>query len=69
MSGPELAHKLRALRPGVEVLFMSGYNDSRLVHRGVEEARANLLVKPFSPEELVAKVAELAGRESPPASA
>jgi hypothetical protein len=69
MSGPELAQKLRALRPGVEVLFMSGYNDSRLVHRGVEEARANLLVKPFSPEELVAKVAELAGRESPPASA
>jgi PAS domain S-box-containing protein len=69
MSGPELAQKLRALRPGVEVLFMSGYNDSRLVHRGVEEARANLLVKPFSPDELVAKVAELAGRESPPASA
>jgi DNA-binding response OmpR family regulator len=35
----------------------------------VEEARVNLLVKPFSPDELVAKVAELVGRESPPASA
>ncbi|HEY6525419.1 MAG TPA: PAS domain S-box protein, partial [Solirubrobacteraceae bacterium] len=33
MSGPELAQKLRGLRPGLEVLFMSGYNDSRLVHR------------------------------------
>jgi two-component system cell cycle sensor histidine kinase/response regulator CckA len=69
MSGPELAQKLRGLRPGLEVLFMSGYNDSRLVHRGVEEANVNLLVKPFSPDELVVKVAELTGRESPPAGA
>ena len=67
MSGPELAQKLRALRPGLEVLFMSGYNDSRLVHRGVEESNVNLLVKPFSPDDLVEKVAELTGRESPPA--
>jgi hypothetical protein len=67
LSGPELAQKLRALRPGLEVLFMSGYNDSRLVHRGVEQANVNLLVKPFSPDELVAKVDELTGRESPPA--
>ena len=63
MSGPELAQKLRALRPGLEVLFMSGYNDSRLVHRGVEEANVNLLVKPFSPDDLVVKVGELTGRE------
>jgi two-component system cell cycle sensor histidine kinase/response regulator CckA len=69
MSGPELAQKLRALRPGLEVLFMSGYNDSRLVHRGVEDANVNLLVKPFSPDDLVGKVAELTGGEPPPASA
>jgi hypothetical protein len=67
LSGPELAQQLRALRPGLEVLFMSGYNDSRLVHRGVEEANVNLLVKPFSPDELVERVEELTGRESPPA--
>jgi hypothetical protein len=69
MSGPELAQKLRALRPGLEVLFMSGYNDSRLVHRGVEESNVNLLVKPFSPDDLVDKVGELIDRESPPAGA
>ncbi len=46
---------------------MSGYNDSRLVHRGVEESNVNLLVKPFSRDDLVEKVAELTGRESPPA--
>ncbi|MGH2891926.1 MAG: PAS domain S-box protein [Solirubrobacteraceae bacterium] len=64
LSGPELAQKLRALRPGLEVLFMSGYNDSRLVHRGVEEANVNLLVKPFSPDELVERVDQLTGHES-----
>jgi CheY-like chemotaxis protein len=69
LSGPELARKLRALRRGLEVLFMSGYNDSRLVHRGVEEAKVNLLVKPFSPDQLVERVGELTGRESHPAGA
>jgi two-component system cell cycle sensor histidine kinase/response regulator CckA len=69
MSGPELAQELRGLRPGLEVLFMSGYNDSRLVHRGVEESNVNLLVKPFSPDELVDKVSELIRGESPPAGA
>ncbi len=29
LSGPELAQQLPGLRPGLEVLFMSGYNDSR----------------------------------------
>jgi CheY-like chemotaxis protein len=67
MSGPELAQRLRALRPGLEVLFMSGYNDSRLVHRGVEESKVHLLVKPFSPDDLVHKVDELTGGDSPPA--
>jgi CheY-like chemotaxis protein len=66
LSGPELAQQLRAMRPGLEVLFMSGYNDSRLVHRGVEEANVNLLVKPFSPDDLVKRVAELTAGESPP---
>jgi PAS domain S-box-containing protein len=69
LSGPELAQELRALRPGLEVLFMSGYNDSRLVHRGVEEVNVHLLVKPFRPDELVERVGELTGGESPPAGA
>jgi len=58
LSGPELAQRLRRLRPGLEVIFMSGYNDSRLVSRGVEEANVKLLVKPFTPDELFAAIAE-----------
>jgi CheY-like chemotaxis protein len=63
LSGPELAHRLRRLRPGLEVLFMSGYNDSRVVSRGVEQANVNLLVKPFTPSELINRVRDLAGVE------
>jgi CheY-like chemotaxis protein len=61
LSGPELAQRLRNLRPGLEVLFMSGYNDSRLVSRGLEEAKVNLLIKPFTPDQLADRVQELAG--------
>jgi hypothetical protein len=65
LSGPELAAQLRGLRPGLEVLFMSGYNDSRLLSRGVEESQVNLLVKPFTPDQLVARVAELLAAPPP----
>ena len=51
LSGPELAEQLRILRPALEVLFMSGYNDSRLVNRGVAQSSAHLLVKPFTPDQ------------------
>jgi nitrogen-specific signal transduction histidine kinase/CheY-like chemotaxis protein len=59
LSGPELAQRLRGLRPGLEVLFLSGYNDSRLVSRGVKQANVNLLIKPFTPAELVGRVHDL----------
>jgi len=63
LSGPELAQQLRSLRPGLEVLFMSGYNDSRLVGRGGEQVQFNLLVKPFTPDQLIQRVVELTATE------
>lgn len=62
LSGPELAHRLRVLRPGLEVLFMSGYDDGRLVERGTAEGRVNLLVKPFAIDQLIERVAALTRR-------
>jgi DNA-binding NtrC family response regulator len=59
LSGPELAERLTAVRPGLEVLYMSGYNDSRLLARGLEEQSVNLLAKPFTPDELAEQVARL----------
>lgn len=60
LSGPDLAGRMLALRPGLEVLYMSGYNDSRLLTRGVEQSKVNLLVKPFTPDQLIARVRTLA---------
>ena len=64
LSGPELAGRMRELRPGLEVLFMSGYSDSRLLRRGVDEGSVNLLAKPFTPDQLLDGVRALtsAGR-------
>jgi two-component system cell cycle sensor histidine kinase/response regulator CckA len=59
LSGPELVKQLDGLRPGLEVLYMSGYNDSRLISRGVAEAKVRLLVKPFTPDQLLGMVREL----------
>jgi two-component system, cell cycle sensor histidine kinase and response regulator CckA len=59
LSGPELAQQLKTLRPGLQVLFMSGYTDSRLVQRGVEQAKVKLLIKPFTPDQLLTLVHDL----------
>ncbi len=57
LGGGELAARLSALRPGVRVLFMSGYAQDALAHRGVAKG-AGFLAKPFSPELLRRSVAE-----------
>jgi PAS domain S-box-containing protein len=54
MSGPELAMKLRARRPELPVLYMSGYTDDVLsAHELAQEATA-FLRKPFGNAELIA---------------
>jgi signal transduction histidine kinase/CheY-like chemotaxis protein len=59
MRGPELAARLRATRPGLRVLFMSGYADEVAgVGRAGDPAPA-FLPKPFSPHELTTKVREI----------
>ena len=37
MSGPEVASAVRAMRPGTQVLYISGYTDSAIGHHGVLE--------------------------------
>jgi hypothetical protein len=59
LSGAELARRLLELRPALEVLFISGYNDSRLMSKGLDEAKINLLSKPFTPEQLSDRVRAL----------
>lgn len=56
MSGSELAKKLASLRPGMKVLFMSGYTTDAVVRHGVLEAGVAFLQKPYSHLALVGKV-------------
>jgi nitrogen-specific signal transduction histidine kinase/CheY-like chemotaxis protein len=56
MGAAELAAKLRQHRPGVRILFMSGYSESAVHGHGVIEAGAGLIEKPFTPESLARQV-------------
>ena len=59
VSGPELARRLFELRPGLKVLFMSGYIDDRVVSHGVLEADVAFLQKPFTSDALTRRVREV----------
>ena len=54
MNGPELAVHVRGLRPGVRVLYMSGYPSSLVLPEGSIDPSVNLLSKPFTIAQLVA---------------
>src|ERR1700690_2248035 len=56
MSGHELADRLSESRPGLKVLYVTGYSDDVILKRGVEAGKAALLEKPFSPESLARSV-------------
>jgi PAS domain S-box-containing protein len=59
LSGPNLADRLRTVRPDMRTLFMSGYTDEAVVHHGVLAGVTALLQKPFTPGALAAKVREV----------
>jgi CheY-like chemotaxis protein len=64
MGGRELAERLRAERPRIKVLFMSGYANDDVVHHGVVHDRVHYLAKPFTPAALAVKAREvLDGKE------
>ena len=56
ISGKDLAERLKEVRPGLKVLFMSGYTADVIAQRGVLDRSVAFLHKPFSPMELAAKV-------------
>jgi CheY-like chemotaxis protein len=62
MKGPELREKVRALRPGIKVLFMSGYTSDVIVNHGVLEEGVNFIQKPFNMEDLGRKVHDVLSR-------
>jgi PAS domain S-box-containing protein len=59
MSGRELADEAVRRRPGLKVLFTTGYTRNAIVHNGKLDPGVNLISKPFTYEQLAAKVRAL----------
>ncbi len=65
LSGKDVADQLMPLHPETQVLYMSGYTDSAIVHHGVLDPRTAYLQKPFTPDGLLRKVREVLSARSP----
>lgn len=59
MSGPELARAVVALRPGLKVIFTSGYTDDAIEREGVLDPAVTFIQKPYRPKALACKIREV----------
>ncbi len=56
MSGRDLGDRLAHLRPGIPVVYTSGFSDEDVIRRGMLEEGRPFLQKPFTPHELARAV-------------
>jgi DNA-binding response OmpR family regulator len=63
MSGVELCERVRASRPEIKRLYMTGYAGSELSRRGLLESDAVILEKPFDENDLLASVRAVLDRK------
>jgi CheY-like chemotaxis protein len=61
LNGKELAERLRAERPSLRVLLMSGYTDDAIDRNGIQAAGFAFIQKPYTIGQLVEKLRELFG--------
>ena len=59
MLGKEVAEKMRLVKPGVKVLYMSGYAQPVLASQGRLDREVHLIEKPFTAAELTTKAAQI----------
>jgi two-component system, cell cycle sensor histidine kinase and response regulator CckA len=69
LSGADLAQRLVTCRPGIQVLFVSGYASREAWELGVGGHKASFLQKPFTPETLARMVRERLDSPANPAAA
>jgi PAS domain S-box-containing protein len=60
MSGREMMEKIGALKPGIKVLYMSGYAADSIHMRGLDEKGTHFIQKPFDINRFRKKIAEIA---------
>ena len=59
MGGRELADRACERFPDLKVLFMTGFTDDEFLRRGVMDDGRALMVKPFSPKELLRRLRDI----------
>ncbi|MBW1780340.1 MAG: response regulator [Deltaproteobacteria bacterium] len=59
MNGRDLFERAARKRPGIQVLYMSGYTDDVIAHRGVLDEGVPFIQKPFTMDLLATKVREV----------
>jgi CheY-like chemotaxis protein len=62
LSGRQVADRIAILRPGIAVLFMSGYTDDAMLHHGVIDSGMAFVQKPLTPTALARKVRDVLDR-------
>jgi len=62
VNGRELATRARQLRPGLKVLFMSGYSPNAVVHQGRVDLDVQLIQKPVALHELSSRIRDMLDR-------
>jgi PAS domain S-box-containing protein len=61
LSGDQMVDKILTARPGIKVLFISGYGDDRIADRISRSSNTGFLPKPFTPDQFIWKVREVLG--------
>ncbi|HEY0205203.1 MAG TPA: PAS domain-containing protein [Acetobacteraceae bacterium] len=64
LNGRQVADAARALRPGLKVLFITGYAETALLNHGHLEPGMHVLTKPFAMEALASRIKELIAGET-----
>jgi hypothetical protein len=64
MNGREVAERLTGHAGDLKVLYMSGYTDDEVIHRGVRDLSSRFIQKPFTAAELTRKVGEVLSSRS-----
>jgi CheY-like chemotaxis protein len=59
MTGAQVASQMRALRPGLKVLFTTGYARNAIIHQGRLDKGVELITKPFGFTDLASKVRDV----------
>ncbi|UCC73783.1 MAG: PAS domain S-box protein [Gemmatimonadota bacterium] len=63
-SGRDLAQTISALRPGIKVLYMSGYSDNAVQRHGMVSSDMEFIAKPFTQDKLLEKIRQVLATRS-----